>query len=157
MAKRTLIAAGLVCLLGVSYFAFSQEGETWVTQETVYNVTAIKIHPNAGEQYLNNIKKTWVPGVKAAMEEGLITDYKILASLTPNDGGYNLLLITEHPNLASMDATAELREKGKRIEQRALESISEEEAEKITATVYPEVRTILSEKLLRELKFVSDN
>ncbi|MFQ5791179.1 MAG: hypothetical protein ACE5JI_11980 [Acidobacteriota bacterium] len=133
---------------------WAQEGETWLTQEKVWNVTAIKIHPNAGEQYLNNLRKTWVSGIKAAMKEGLVTDYRILTSLTPNDGSYNLLLITVSPNLASMDATDALREKFERIEQEVEKIISEQEVEKITATVYPEVRTILSEKLLREIKFI---
>jgi len=152
--KKHLMCMGisLICAL-VSGSVLAQEGETWDTQQTVYNVTEIKIHPNAGEQYLNNIKRTWLSGVKAAKEEGLILDYRIFTSVTPNDGGYNLLLVTVHPNLASMDATAELKEKGKAVEKKAQEMIAEAEADKITAT-YPEVRTILSQKLLREIKFI---
>jgi hypothetical protein len=132
----------------------AQEGETWLTQEKVWNVTAIKVLPNLEEQYLNNLKKTWVTGVEAAKKEGLVSDYKILASLTPADSGYNLLLIVEIPNLAAMDATDAWRERGKRIEKMVEQSIPEEEAEKISTTVYPEIRKILSEKLLREIKFI---
>jgi hypothetical protein len=131
----------------------AQEGKTWETQEKVWNVTAIRIFPNAGEQYLNNLKRTWVTGMKQSIAEGLITDYKILSSVTPNDAGYNLLLITESPNLAAFDATAEWRDKIRRIDESVEKIISQEETDRITSTVYPQVREILSEKLMREVKF----
>lgn len=151
--KKHLVCMGiaLFCLLAGS--ALAQEGETWDTQQNVYNVTEIKIEPNAGEQYLNNIRRTWLSGVKAAKEAGLILDYRIFTSVTPNDGGYNLLLVTVHPNLAAMDATPELKQKGKAIQKRVQEIIAEAESDKITAT-YPGMRTILSQKLLREIKFI---
>lgn len=34
--------------------------------------------------------------------------------------------------------------------------ISEEETDRITATIYPEVRTILSDKLVREVRFMEE-
>jgi hypothetical protein len=106
-----------------------------------------------GDKYLNNLKRTWVTGVKEAMKEGLTLDYKILSSLTL-DEGYNLLLITTHPNLAAFDATDEWRQKTARINERTEAVVSEEEAEKITTGVYPEIRTLVSAKLLREIEFI---
>jgi hypothetical protein len=152
--KRISVALALIAvlLLGVQT-AFAQEGETWETQEKVYNVTLIKIHPNMDDKYLNNLKRTWVTGVKEAMKEGLTLDYKILSSITPNDNGYNLILITEHPNLASFDATDEWRAKIARIGERYEAIISDEESDEITGGVYPEIRTILSDKLVREVSF----
>ena len=134
--------------------AVAQEGETWETQETVYAVTLIRVHPNMGEQYLNNLKRTWVTGVREAMKEGLTTNYKIFQSLTPNDRGYNLLLVTEHPNLASFDATEEWRAKIQRIGDAVEAIISDEESDHITSDVYPQIRDIRSAKLLREIKFI---
>jgi hypothetical protein len=147
----TLIGLGALAAFGV---AAAQEGKTWETQETVWNVTAIRIFPNADEQYLNNLKRTWVTGMEQSMKEGLVTDYKILASVTPLDEGYNLLIITESPNLGALDATAEWREKILRIDANVEKIISEEETDRITSTVYPEVREILSQKLMREIKFI---
>lgn len=134
--------------------AVAQEGETWETQETVSAVTLIRVHPNMGEQYLNNLKRTWVTGVREAMKEGLVTSYKIFQSLTPNDRGYNLLLVTEHPNLASFDATEEWRAKTQRIGDAVEAIISDEESDRITSAVYPQIRDIMSAKLLREIKFI---
>lgn len=147
-----LVALGLFPLVATE--ARAQEGETWETQETVYNVSLIRIHPNMGERYLNNLKRTWVTGVEEQKAEGLVTDYRLYTSITPNDQGYNLILVTEHPNLASFDATAAWREKIRRIGERVEAAISQEETDRITATVYPDVRTIVSEKLVREIRFI---
>ncbi len=154
MRKLCAVFPALIAFVAVTSPALAQEGETWETQETVYSVTMIRIHPNMDEQYLNNLKRTWVTGVKEAIKEGLTTDYKVYQSLTSNDRGYNLILVTEHPNLASFDATAEWRAKIQRIGDAVEAIISEQETERITSTVYPEIRTILSSKLVREVKFI---
>ena len=154
MRKLNAAVVAAIALAAVAAPAWAQEGETWETQETVYNVTLIRVHPNMDDRYLNNLKRTWVTGVRAAMDEGLTTDYKIYQSLTSNDRGYNLILVTEHPNLASFDATAEWRAKIQRIGDAVEQIISEQETDEITSTIYPEIRTIMSSKLVRELKFI---
>jgi hypothetical protein len=154
MRKLFAIVPALIAFAAFTSPASAQEGETWETQEPVYSVTMIQVHPNMDEQYLNNLKRTWVTGVQEAMKEGLTTDYKIYQSLTSNDRGYNLILVTEHPNLATFDATAEWRAKIQRIGDAVQAVISEQETDRITSTVYPEIRTILSSKLVREVKFI---
>lgn len=153
----------LVAFIGILAASFSvpstavaQEGEGWKTLEPVYYVTTIKIHPNMGEQYLKNLKKTWVTGVEAAKAEGLTEDYWVFSSMTPNDGGYNLMLVTKHPNLASMDATDQWRATIDRIDAKVQEMMSEEESDEITSNVYPNIRTITSEKMMREIEFTKE-
>lgn len=52
------------------------------------------------------------------------------------------------------DARDEWREKIARIGDRVEAIVSEEESDRITGTVYPDIRTILSDKLVREVKFI---
>lgn len=156
MRKLCAVLPVLTLFVGLSTPAIAQEGESWETQETVYAVTLVRVHPNMSEQYLNNLKRTWVTGVKAAMAEGLTTDYSVYQTLQTNDRGYNLILVTEHPNLASFDATAEWRAKIQRIGDAVEMVISEQETDRITSTVYPEIRDILSSKLVREIKFIDE-
>lgn len=156
MRKLCAVLPVLALFAGLSTPAVAQEGETWETQETVYSVTAIRVHPNMDEQYLNNLKRTWVTGVKAAMAEGLTSNYWVYQTLSTNDEGYNLLLVTEHPNLASFDATAEWRAKIQRVGDAVEAMISEQETDRITSTVYPQIRDILSSKLMREIKFIEE-
>ena len=154
MKGRTAFCFALVLALATAPFAAAQEGETYETQEPVYNVTLIRVHPNMGSNYLNNLKRTWISGVEAAIEEGLTTDYKIFQTVNGGDQGYNLLLMTTHPNLAAFDATDELREKFDRMDARVEEMISEAESDEITEKVYPNIRDILSDRWVREIRFI---
>lgn len=154
MKGRTALYLVLVLALAAAPFAAAQEGETYETLEPVYNVTMVRVHPNMSSTYLNNLKRTWVNGVNAAMEEGLTVDYKIYQTVTGGDQGYNLILVTAHPNLAAFDATDELREKFERIGDKVKAMISEEETDEITEKVYPNIRDILSDRWVREIKFI---
>ena len=154
MRKLCAVLPVFTLFAGLSTPAVAQEGESWETQETVYAVTLIRVHPNMDEQYLNNLKRTWVSGVKAAMEEGLTTDYKIYQTVNGGDQGYNLILVTAHPNMAAFDATAELREKFDRIGDKVEAMISEQESDEIVEKVYPNIRDILSDRWVREIKFI---
>ncbi|HUG42976.1 MAG TPA: hypothetical protein VMN76_01940 [Acidobacteriota bacterium] len=144
-----------VLVLAVLFFTtgFAQEGVTWETQEPIWDVTSIRIYPNAGQQYLNNLRRTWVSAMEESKKLGLISDYKILSSLTNNGPGYNLLLIVHYPNLAAMDATSALRAKWKQLDEKMQEKIPTEESQEISLTVYPNLREIENQQLMRELKF----
>ena len=152
--KKLLGSFAILAVALTANTVIAQEGVTWQTQETVMSVTTIRIFPNAEPQYLNNLKRTWVTDVEEAIKEGLTTEYHIYQTVTGNDGGYNLVLVTVHPNLAAFDATDENRAKGDRINERVEALISDQETDEITANVYPQVREILSEKLIREIKFI---
>lgn len=135
--------------------AFAQEGETWQTQEAVWDIRTIKIFPNADEQYLNQLRVTSFARLDMAKRQGLITDYLILKSVLPYEEGYNLLLITRYPNLAALDATKELRDKWMQLD-KDLEKVSpKKQRDEITGKVYPNVREITSQKLMREIKFIN--
>ncbi len=60
MRKLCAVLPVFTLLAGLSTPAVAQEGESWETQERVYAVTLIRVHPNMSEQYLNNLKRTWV-------------------------------------------------------------------------------------------------
>jgi hypothetical protein len=143
-----------IVLMGLFFtVGFAQEGVTWETQQPVWNVTSIRILPNAGQAYLNNLRRTWVSAMEEAKKLELISDYKILASVSDNSPGFNLLLIIQYPNLAALDATSAIRAKWMQLDQRMEEKISTEESQEISLNVYPELRKIENQQLMRELKF----
>jgi hypothetical protein len=148
------VCCGVVVLLLLTGLSIAQEGETWETQERVWDVTTIKIYPNAGEDYLNSLKRTWASAMSKAKKDGLISDYRILSSVIDNGGDYNLMLIIEHPNLAALDANSGNRAKWKKFEKEMEAIISEEEVKNISGTVYPKIREITGQTLLREIRFL---
>lgn len=154
MRKFTTLAAAAVLVALMASPAQAQEGETFETLKPVYNVVMVQVHPNMGEDYINNLRKTWLIGTEEAMKEGVVEDYQIFTSLTPNDDGVNLIIITSHRDLASMDVSSAWRARADRIQERVLQRISEQETDEITGNVYPNIRTIVGEKLMRQIKFI---
>ncbi|MEJ2146562.1 MAG: hypothetical protein P8020_15635 [Acidobacteriota bacterium] len=152
MLRRAALFCMVVCVVGT--MAFAQEGKTWQTQEKVWDVTTIKVFPNAGEQYLNNLKRTWATAMSRAKQQGLIGDYKILSSVTDNGGDYNLMLIIEYPNLAALDANKENLSKWMKFDDEMKSVVPKEESDKITSSIYPKVREIKGETLMREIRFL---
>lgn len=152
MLRRAALFCMVVCVVGT--MAFAQEGKTWQTQEKVWDVTTIKVFPNAGEQYLNNLKRTWATAMSRAQQQGLIGDYKILSSVTDNGGDYNLMLIIEYPNLAALDANKENLSKWMKFDDEMKSVVPKEESDKITSSIYPKVREIKGETLMREIRFL---
>ena len=76
MLKRIVITAMVaICAL------FAQNGETWNTSETVYQVSTIDLEPNVDVQYLNQMKQTWGTNMKVLKAERLIEDYHIYKSI----------------------------------------------------------------------------
>ena len=152
MLRRAALFCMVVCVVGT--MAFAQEGKTWQTQEKVWDVTTIKVFPNAGEQYLNNLKRTWATAMSRAKQQGLIGDYRILSSVTDNGGDYNLMLIIEYPNLAALDANKENLSKWMKFDDEMKSVVPKEESDKITSSIYPKVREIKGETLMREIRFL---
>ena len=56
MRKFTTLAAAAVLAALCTSPALAQEGETFMTKKPVYNVVMIQVHPNMGENYINNLR-----------------------------------------------------------------------------------------------------
>lgn len=156
MRKLTSLAVAVVLVSVSATAVMAQEGETFMTKTPVYNMVMVQVHPNMGENYINNLRETWLIGTEEAMAEGVVEDYQIFTSLTPNDDGVNIVILTKHPNLASLDATDAWREQAARINERVRQRISDERTDEITSTVYPNIRTIVGAKLMREIEFINN-
>ena len=148
MLKRIVITAIVaICAL------FAQNGETWNTSETVYQVSTIDLEPNVDAQYLNQMKRTWGTNMKVLKADGLIEDYHIYKSINQYDGDYDLLLVVQYKNLASLDSNPKRNKAWDKATEKARKIISQEQVSQITGT-FPKMRTILDQKLMREITFI---
>ena len=148
MLKRIVITAIVaICAL------FAQNGETWNTSETVYQVSTIDLEPNVDAQYLNQMKRTWGTNMKVLKADGLIEDYHIYKSVNEYDGDYDLLLVIKYKNLASLDSNPKRNKDWDKATEKARKIISQEQVSQITGT-FPKMRTILDQKFMREITFI---
>ncbi|MGB7067891.1 MAG: hypothetical protein WBD22_00160 [Pyrinomonadaceae bacterium] len=103
--KRNRIFVGLVVaiLLTLSVVVFSQVNRPY-RNGSVWNVAFIRIKPGMETAYLNYIATDWKKNQEASKKEGLILSYKVLTTEAHGAGDFNILLMTEYKDLATMEA-----------------------------------------------------
>jgi hypothetical protein len=115
--------------------------------DAVWSVTAIKVHSNMGDAYLEGLKKTWVESNELARKLGQIEEYHIYRSDLPDSGTFNLLLVVKFKNneaLAPNKARYEafMKEWGAERNKKTTETAQKD---------YPGMRDITGEYNMREI------
>ena len=71
---------------------------------SVWQISFIKMKPGMETAYLNYIATDWKKSQEAAKKAGLILSYKVITSEPHNPGDFNIMLMTEYKDLATMEA-----------------------------------------------------
>ena len=98
--------ASAVCVLVVGLTVYAQVTRPF-RNGSVWQVSFIKMKPGMETAYLNYIATDWKKAQESAKKEGLILSYRVLATEGHNSNDWNLLLMTEHKDLATMEANEE--------------------------------------------------
>jgi hypothetical protein len=136
-----IILVAVVLLLGTR--VFSQE-RTY-KDGSVWNVSFIKTNSGMGNDYITNLKTTWKAVNDEALNQGLILSYKILDGNFANPQDWNIMLMVEFKDLASMEG------KDDKWDAIYKKVIGDEAAEKQLRDSRVSQRTIYGEKLMREV------
>jgi len=100
-----------------------------------------------GDEYLKNLKGTWNAVHAEAVKQGLILSYKVLSGAAANPQDWDIMLMAEYKNLASMEGN---EEKWDAIYKKV---VGDEAAQKKLSETRVSMRTIFGEKLLREVVY----
>ncbi len=145
---RLLRYAAAAALLSVSSMAMAdlEPWKDYEVSESVYQITAIKVHPNMTDAYLEGIRDTWVASNELAKELGHIEDYAIYGSQLPASGDFNLLLVIKFAD------TEDLAPSKQRYNE-FMEKWSDEQEKRSEELVknYPAMRDITGSYLMREI------
>lgn len=148
MMKRTLIIA-MVSITAL----VAQPRETWNVGESVYQISTIDLEPNVDAQYLNQMKRTWGSNMEVLKADGLVEEYHIFKSINQYDGDFDLLLMVKYKNLAMFDSNKKNNKQWDDVREKMRKKISQDQTQEITSK-FPAVRTILDQKLMREITFI---
>jgi hypothetical protein len=110
-------------------------------------VSFVQIKNGQGVDYLNSIKTTWKAVQDEAIKQGLIVSYKILEGTASNPDDWQILLMVEYKNLASMEGN---EDKWDAIQKKVVGS---EEDQKKLREIRMNVRTMYGTKLMREVVY----
>jgi len=133
----------MVFIIGTRAFAqdrLYKEGSVW-------SVSFIRSNPGMGMDYLNNLKTTWKAVHDEALKQGLILSYKILDGEAANPQDFDIMLLVESKNLASLEGNDD---KWDAIYKKV---IGDEATMKNLRESRVSMRTIYGGKLMREIVY----
>ena len=149
---RILIAAATLAAATLAAPAAGQlqPYRDYTVSDSVSSVTTVKVDANRIEDYLEGIRATWVASNEAARQLGHLQSYSVFVSDLPSSGDFNVVLVVRFAN------TSDLAPNRARYEafMEAWGRRNQEATRRTTTTVYPNIREITGEYLLREVTFL---
>jgi hypothetical protein len=109
MTVRHSVLAGLALValgVGLGVTASAQMKRPF-HDGSVWSVQFIRVKPGMETAYLNYLASDWKRAQEAAKQAGFIQDYKVLTTEAHGATDWNLLLMTQAKDLASVEANQE--------------------------------------------------
>lgn len=124
--------------------------EDYTLSDTVTTVVTVKVKENMIEDYLQGIRNTWVASNEVQKRLGHMQDYRVYVSDLPSSGDFNVVLVVDFAN------TSDLAPNKARYEafMKAWGDQNEAATRQTTTTVYPNLRTITGEYMMRRVTFL---
>jgi len=108
MKRRALaLLAVLVLIVGISVYA--QVNRPY-HNGSVWNIAFIRIKPGMDTAYMNYVATSWKAEQEAQKKDGNILSYRVMSVEGHTAGEWNLMLMTEYRNLATMEANEDKSE-----------------------------------------------
>ncbi len=104
MTSRRFLAGLAVLLVAVTSFSVYAQVKRPFRPGSVWTLAFIRMKPGMEVAYLNYIATTWKANQEAFKKEGLILSYKVLTTQGHSPSDYNIILMTEFKDLATMEA-----------------------------------------------------
>jgi hypothetical protein len=104
MPRRRTLAGLVVLLVAVTSLTVYAQVKRPFRPGTAWNLAFIRMKPGMEAAYLNYVATTWKANQEAAKKEGLIVSYKVLTTEGHSPSDYNIILMTEYKDLATMEA-----------------------------------------------------
>ena len=132
----------LILIAGISVYAQVkrpfQNGSVW-------SVAFIRIKPGMETAYMNYLAGSWKANQEAMKKEGLILSYKVLSTEGHTPGDWNVMLMTEYKNLATMEAN---EDKADAVSQQV---VGDDEKQRQGYRDRMEIREVMGDRLAREI------
>ena len=129
--------------------AFAEVYEDYEPSEQFIQLTVVAVEPNYLDDYLVNLKKTWVRAMEIQKELGYVVDYGVYTS--DNANSPNVWLTITYENMAAMQPSEEQYNKvNSELEKRYEET---EDQLNTIAKSYEEIRKMVDNQIINRVKF----
>jgi hypothetical protein len=148
--KNVLLCSVLLSILFLSPFEqISAQEESPFEDGTVWSLTFVRTAANKTNDYLKGLAQTWAASMEEAKGEGLIVSYKVLQGVSANKEDFDLVLMIENKNMASLDPDKQREAAFDAIQEKIKEKMGDEFD--ATVTNYDNIREMYGSKLMREI------
>jgi len=147
---KKLLALGIAAALATPAVAQLKPYQDYTVSDSVSSISTIKVKENMIEDYLEGIRGTWIASNAVAKQLGHMSGYHVYVSDLPNSGEFNVMLVATFAN------TSDLAPNKARYEafMKAWGTANETASRTTSTTVYPNLREITGEYLMREVTFL---
>src|ERR1700736_5652566 len=144
MKKSVSLIVGIALSVAFTGLCRAQSDAPY-TEGPVWLITMVKTKYGMTDDYLKGLAKTFKGTLDEAKKQNLIVDYKILLgdNATPHD--FDILLMVEQKNMASLDNARE------KFDPIARKVEGDPDQQRATAVKRTEIREILGAKTMREI------
>lgn len=101
--KRLLIGSLVVLILTLSVVVWAQVKRPY-RNGSVWSIGFIQMKPGMETAYLNYIAGDWKREQEALKKDGQIISYKVITTEAHGSNDWNIMLMTEYKDLATMEA-----------------------------------------------------
>jgi hypothetical protein len=142
--KRIAIALLVAAMLTLSVAALAQVNRSY-RNGSVWDISFIRMKPGMESAYLHYIATDWKKNQEALKKDGQILSYKVLTTESHGSTDWNIMLLTEYKDLATMEAN---EAKQDALYQRV---IGNDDIQRQGYRERLEVREIIGDRLAREM------
>ena len=145
MKRKRIFAFSLVILMLVlSVVVWAQVSRPY-RNGSVWNIAFIRMKPGMDTAYLNYIATDWKRNQEALKKDGLILSYKVLTTESHGAADFNIMLMTEYKDLATMEANES------KADALAQQVVGNDDKQRQGYRERLEIREVLQDRLAREI------
>ena len=142
--QRVLMGLLVATLLLLSVSVYAQMSRPW-RNGSVWQIAFIRVKPGMDTAYMTYLTGDWKKEQEAMKAEGMVLSYKVIQTEGHTTGDWNLMLMTEYKDLATMEAN-----EGK-ADALAQRTIGNDEKQMQGYKDRSEIREVMGTRLAREI------
>ena len=139
----------LVVVMLLSSNVFAEVYKDYEPSEQFIQLTVVAVEPNYLDNYIVNLKKTWVRAMNIQKELGYVVDYGVFTS--DNANSPNVWLTITYENMAAMQPSEEQYNKVNEVLAERYKE-TEDQLDEI-AKGYEEIRKMVDNQIINRVKF----
>jgi hypothetical protein len=104
--NRMFVSSLIVLVLTLGVVVVGQVNRPF-RNGSVWNISLIKMNPGMETAYLNYVAGDWKREQEALKKDGQILSYKVITTEAHGSSDWNIMLMTEYKDLATLEANEE--------------------------------------------------